>query len=165
MDYVALYSPRLTGDVLKYLHSCTKLRRLRLHIGELNAHSFEPLRELPCLTSLTIGGRTDRQPEDSLLVPDRVLEDVGHIKSLVDLSLLQCQVTDDGLAHLGGLRDLCSLIVNGRQISDAGLAHLSSLKSLASLQLGSSYGGKNRITDAGTVVSVADDATAEPLPR
>ena len=60
-------------------------------------------------------------PEDSLLVPDRVLEDVGHIKSLVDLSLLQCQVTDDGLAHLGGLRDLCSLIVNGRQISDAGL--------------------------------------------
>ena len=56
---VSLYSPRLTGNVLKYLRPCTKLGRLRLHIGELGAHSFEPLRELPCLTSLTIGGRTD----------------------------------------------------------------------------------------------------------
>jgi hypothetical protein len=76
---------------------------------------------------------------------DEVLNDIGQLSRLTNLSLINIPVTDSGLAHLEGLADLRFLKLQGRnKITDAGLIRLKRMTSLKQLFLDDS-----QITDAG----------------
>ena len=66
---------------------------------------------------------------------------------VVDVSLANESVTDEGLAHLKGLNSLKELDLGGTSISDDGLVHLKGLKKLEGLFLGGNLVSPEGIAD------------------
>jgi internalin A len=109
------------------------------------------LRDLPNLKEIVWGGRhfhngwckeieSIKQLEglffDGRLLNDEGVAVVAKLPNLIALSLLETNVTDDGLRHLKGLTKLRWLSLSGaRNITDKGLVHLKDLKNLEDLSL------------------------------
>ena len=69
-----------------------------------------------------------------------------NLTRLTRPSLIDTQVTDEGLVHLNGLTQLTSLSLGATQVTDSGLIHLKGLAQLTSLKL-----RNTQINDAGLV--------------
>ena len=67
---------------------------------------------------------------------DELMDDIGRLTRLEELSLWRTDVDDAGLIHLAGLTGLKTLVLNHTHVTDAGLVHLRSLGNLQSLDLG-----------------------------
>lgn len=68
-------------------------------------------------------------------VDDRVLAQCTGMHTLRNISLIDSQVTDDGLRYLEGLQGLKRLTLSGTQVTSAGMQSLRKITSLESLAL------------------------------
>ncbi|MBI1914345.1 MAG: hypothetical protein HYS12_06350 [Planctomycetes bacterium] len=91
-------------------------------LGALTDPTFDDLRVL----DLSGTAATDADLRDHL----------GKLTKLVELSLAQTQVSDDGLASLAALKQLRRLVLDGTTLRGTGLARLKDLPELVELRLG-----------------------------
>ena len=75
---------------------------------------------------------------------DSNLKDLGDLKDLRWLDLINTSITDAGLEYLKGMTELEVLYLNGTRITGAGMVNFKNLKKLRWLEL-----AKTSITDAG----------------
>jgi Leucine-rich repeat (LRR) protein/predicted Ser/Thr protein kinase len=88
--------------------------------------------------------RDSRKIDDTLRVGDALLGRLCQLASSVEkLALVDCSITNDGLAYLHKWSKLRYLKLNGTRISDAGLTHLAALSSLKVLYFDNTSIGNN----------------------
>ena len=133
---------------LRVLH--VKYSHVVLETWKGEREDWKYLRDLPNLKEIVWGGRhfhdgwckeieTFTQLEGLFFhgkLTDRGLAVVEKLPNLVALSLLDTNITDDGLRHLKNLKKLRWLSLNGcRNVTDKGLVHLKGLTNLEDLNL------------------------------
>jgi tetratricopeptide (TPR) repeat protein len=101
----------------------------------VNAEALQLLKAFPQLDTLSL----DQTPLD-----DKLLSEVGDLRTLRDLSLVDTQITDEGLKHLAKLEKLERINLSGTKVSNEGLQYLVPLLKLTDVQ----YEG-SRITEPG----------------
>jgi hypothetical protein len=90
--------------------------------------AIERLADLPRLRSVRLAGTQ---------VTDAGMATLGRIKTLQNLDLRECPITNDGLQHVADLKRLRGLKLAGKEgrqaVDDAGLVHLAGLHELKAL--------------------------------
>jgi beta-lactamase regulating signal transducer with metallopeptidase domain/Leucine-rich repeat (LRR) protein len=135
-------------DFMAKLKTLPKLRELDIEVTKgLTATGLVHLAELPALEKLHL---YHVYYEDAEL-GNEAIRAVAGIKTLRDLSVAECGVTDDGLRPLEGMTQLTSLRLSGNLLTDAGMKSLAGLTNLQSLDISSSGWVRSnmQITDEG----------------
>jgi Leucine-rich repeat (LRR) protein len=102
---------------------------------------LEHLTELPALEKLKLY----QINTGNAGLGNEALRIVAPIRTLRDLSIEECNVTDDGARALEGMTQLTALNLSGNQLTDAGMKSLAGLTNLESLDVSSHM----QITDEG----------------
>ena len=91
--------------------------------------------------------RLERLSAAGTRLNDAAVAAVGRMKTLRQLDLRDCPVTNAGLAHLSGLTGLVAIRLSGKTgattVDDAGMPHLAGLKGLRVLMLDFLWVGKD----------------------
>ena len=158
VDRLSLGKAKFTNRGLQKLQTMN-LRSLALMRVSLTQETAEVLQGLKNVSSLSLSLRAVSDDEMRWLgslsnlgylsideSPTISNQGLAPLKSLQlrSLSIGDCQIGDEGLAHLSGMQGLSSLNIGDNRITDAGLVHLKELSSLTMLMLNS-----HKITDAG----------------
>jgi hypothetical protein len=130
------------------LKSLPKLRELDLEPSKaLTPESLADLAELPALEKLLLYGVN----REGVALGNEALHAVSRIKTLRDLTVSDCGVTDEGTEALRGMTQLTNLSLAGNRLTDAALKKLAGLTNLQGLDIsGSSWAGAHMtVSDEG----------------
>lgn len=157
----------LRGSGLAYLSNHHSLKKLTLDARRYDGQGLSNLAELRSLRILSLPGfATISDTTSAELSPltqlthlsfrgtgatsctDETLVSVAKLHDLESLSVGNCRITDQGVAHLSDFNHLRELILAGEFVSltDSGMKSISSLKDLRKLLLDSD---KNEFSDVG----------------
>lgn len=152
------FSTNVTGAGLRHLKTLKQLRDLR--IATRRRVDDEGLSHLAGLTDLEwlyvendcapiLEHRRPNQNRKPATILDSNITDQGlvHLKEMTKMEMLLLGNTDirgPGLVHLAGMRNLKKLYLHGSPVTDAGVAHLATFKKLEWMGLGGT-----KVTDEG----------------
>lgn len=115
----------------------------------VNAEVLQLLKAFPRLETLTL---------DRTTLDDKLLREVGELRTLLELSLVDTLITDEGVKHLAKLDNLERINLSGTHVSNEGLQHLVPLLKLTDIQ----YEG-SRITALGIDLLVDGQHRYKPV--
>ena len=105
-------------ELLAKLKTLAKLRELEIEATKtITPQGLAHLAELPALEKLKL--YAVNEGDDRL--GDAALKTASQIQTLRDLSVEECDVTDEGLRALEGMTQLTALSLRGNSLTDAGL--------------------------------------------
>jgi len=169
LQTLSLLDTCVTDEGLAELHTLQNLETIDLSRGRIV--QFLPVYAHPSTKHMLRPFHNDPQ----LVINGKGLKHLASLPNLRNLSLVGCQLTDEGFAslgqlkqlewldldftgltdssvrHLSGLINLKHLSLNGARITDAGLKHLKPLAALENLNAGGSEasdGGWNELRSA-----------------
>lgn len=108
------------------------------------------------------GAKISRNPDQSLKVlkldkcdaDDSLLPWIGKQTSLVELSLVQTKITDDGVTHLAPLKNLKKLRIGSNGITDKSAVSLGQLSALEDLDVSNTALGNDAMKEIGKLTNL-----------
>ena len=141
-NIVSVYlGEKADDELLAKLKTLPKLRELDIEETKMiTPAGLAHLAELPALEKLSLY----EMSHDGAGLGNDAMSIVSQIKSLRDLRVSYCSLTDVGLRALEGMTQLTALNLSHNQLTDVGMKSLAGLTNLQSLDV-----GDMRITDEG----------------
>ncbi len=159
-DPASLPQKPLTGDEIKCLGSCSRLRELMMVSSVMTDECLAALAHDTMLESLysykpkitdagvkhlaTLNGLKKLQLLRAPELTDASLAHIRGLTKLEEINLSGTNITGSGVAHLTGMTGLRSLMISSSPLTDEGLANIGKLTTLRQL-----YFGWGKYTDSG----------------
>lgn len=115
LEELSMANTGLSDEFLMTLPKLPKLKRLVLDNNPLLGRTLGQLHNQPELTDLSLNCPS---------IGDLLGKNLGHLKRLQHLSLIDANLSDTGIRHLEGLTELQALNLTGTKVTAAGVAAL-----------------------------------------
>lgn len=124
LQYLDLSSSELADGNLEFLKKLKRLEELDLTAAGFNPQQLEVLQRLPRMTTLSLSS-SEVVNSDFVYLPD-------HLESL---TLIDCDIDDQGLTPIAQMQNLVDLDLDGTKVTNEGIKQLSKLGQLYKLDL------------------------------